>query len=82
MDKRQFAKQRNFSYIEQIIALIPHDKHIYLTFVEVAQMLRNPLSLVHPRILMKMLVNLFFQRYRRNEIIDKKEEAKTVLYDC
>ncbi|GHO59200.1 FAD-dependent oxidoreductase [Ktedonobacter robiniae] len=42
-------------YVERVIALLPKDPKVFLTFLEVLNMLRSPLALFHPAILIKVL---------------------------
>ena len=49
--------RRGFSryYADSIVALLPRDKAVLLTFLEVAHMIRSPLALFHPGIIAKVL---------------------------
>jgi 2-polyprenyl-6-methoxyphenol hydroxylase-like FAD-dependent oxidoreductase len=42
-------------YTERIISLLPHDPNVLLTFLQVIHMLRPPLALMHPKILLKVI---------------------------
>lgn len=48
---------RGFHYIEDLIALLPHDQKTLLTFLEVIHMLRSPLALIHPLLVAKVFVH-------------------------
>ncbi len=39
------------------MALLPHDQQALLTFLEVIHMVRTPLALVHPPLVMKVLAH-------------------------
>jgi 2-polyprenyl-6-methoxyphenol hydroxylase-like FAD-dependent oxidoreductase len=48
---------RGFSYLDDLMALLPYDQQALLTFLEVIHMVRSPLALVHPPLVMKVLAH-------------------------
>ena len=62
--KRISLSQR---YIEQVVAALPHEKAVFLTFLEVVHMLRPPAALMHPAILVKVLVHTWKSQAKRTE---------------
>jgi 2-polyprenyl-6-methoxyphenol hydroxylase-like FAD-dependent oxidoreductase len=50
-------RARGFHYIEDLLALLPHDQHALLTFLEVIHMVRTPLALAHPHLVAKVLAH-------------------------
>ena len=51
--EEQKAKGFSQRYTENLVALLPRDKTVMLTFLEVAHMIRSPLALLHPVIIAK-----------------------------
>lgn len=46
-------------YRERLAALLPKDQEVFLTFLEVMHMLRPPSALLHPKIMVKVLLDQF-----------------------
>jgi len=65
--EEQRAKSLSQSYMEGLIALLPRDPRVLLTFLEVLHMLRSPLALFHPRIVLKVVRHNFRSQNRKKE---------------
>lgn len=70
-DARIIEEQRTRSlsqrYMEGLIALLPRDPHVLLTFLEVLHMLRSPLALFHPQIVLKVVRHGLRSQDRKKE---------------
>lgn len=55
VSEQQPSKGWSERYMEGLIALLSQDSHVFVTFLEVLHMLRSPLALFSPRIILKVL---------------------------
>lgn len=49
-------------YADRVFALLPRDKAVLLTFLEVVHIIRSPLALFHPAILAKIVAHACLPR--------------------
>lgn len=63
-------------YIEALIELLPADQQALLTFLEVIHLLRSPLALVHPSLVMKVLQHM---RGRKRREVNKDKKMPPLL---
>jgi flavin-dependent dehydrogenase len=57
-------------YMDRLIALLPYDQKVFLTFLQVIHMLRSPSTLIHPGVLIKVIshsIRMHFKDTKRKK---------------
>lgn len=54
-DAQATVTRKRFSYVDHLIALLPHDPHALLVFLQVIHLIRSPVALFSPFLAAKVL---------------------------